>query len=109
MQHRDNLAERIDRHPEPHYLRPAPQPCADFIQLHVGQVEVLEDALVERHAVGTSAGQPSRNRGVLMPEHPHCSGDREPFGQCREHLANALGGGFEPVKRGHPEGTRAER
>jgi hypothetical protein len=42
MQHRDNLAELLDRHPEPHELRPAPQPCADFIQLHMGQVEVLE-------------------------------------------------------------------
>jgi hypothetical protein len=40
-QYRDNLADRIDGHPQPQHVRPVPQPRAQFVQLHMRQVQAF--------------------------------------------------------------------
>ena len=47
MQHRQNLSARIDGQPQPEHLGGAAEPCANFIQLQVRNVQVAEAALME--------------------------------------------------------------
>ena len=96
-------------------MRPVAEPGAQFVELEVREVELLEEAVVQGRAVCASPRQPSRDGGVAMPEHPHGGGDREPFGQRRQHFGNPLGCGFEPVERriaaraeGRPTGLAAQ-
>jgi len=106
MQHRDELTERVKGDPQPHCARPAPQPRPQFVELNVWEVKVRKDAVVEGGTVLASPREPGHDGGVAMPEHAHRGGDRESFGQRCQHFANPLGCGFEPIQRGHPEGTR---
>ena len=47
IQHGQNLGARIDGQPEPEHLCGAAQPCANFVQLQVRDVQVAEAALME--------------------------------------------------------------
>jgi len=84
---------------------PTAQPGADLVQLDVWQVEMLEPAAVQRRAMLTGPGQPGGDGRVAMAEHPHRSGDIQPFGECRQHFRHPLGRGFEPVQRRITAGT----
>ncbi len=46
MKHRNNLREGIDCQPQPQHLCGAAQPRAQFVQLEVWDLEVVEAALV---------------------------------------------------------------
>ena len=46
MEHGQNLGERIDGQPQPEHLCGAAQPGAQFVQLEVGDLEVVETALM---------------------------------------------------------------
>ena len=46
LKHRKNLGERIDGQPEPEHLCGAAQSGAQFVQLEVGDLEVVETALM---------------------------------------------------------------
>ncbi len=104
VEHRDEFAERIDGHPEPEHMRPAAQPRAQFVELDVGQVEIVKDAVVERGTVLAGARHPGGDGGVPMAKHAPGGGKREPFRQRGEHHCNPLRCGFEAIERGHPEG-----
>jgi hypothetical protein len=52
-----------------------------------------------------SPREPGHDGGVAMPEHAHRGGDRESFGQRRQHFANSLGRGFEAIQRGIAAGA----
>jgi len=81
MQHRDDLGERVDHHPEPERVRPPPQPCTQFIQLHVRQVEVPNEVVVQHRTVFARPCQPGGDGGVAVAKDAHGSGDTESFGQ----------------------------
>jgi hypothetical protein len=106
MQHRDDFTERIDCHPEPEHMSMAAEPCPQFVELAMRQVEVLEDAVVECRTMFTRTGQPTRDRGMAVAKDPYCRCDIDPFRKRGQHLRNALGCRFEAVQRRHPEGTR---
>jgi hypothetical protein len=91
MQHHHDLAERVKGDPQPHCACPAPQPRPQFVELNVGEVEIVKDAVVEGGAVCPSSCQPGRDRGVAVTEHAHGSGHIEPFGQRRQHFTNPVG------------------
>jgi len=46
LEHRKNLGARIDGQLEPEHLATAAEPCSQFIQLHVRELEVAERGLV---------------------------------------------------------------
>jgi hypothetical protein len=106
MQHHHDLGELLEGQPEPHRVGPSAEPTPQFVQLDVREVQPLSDALVQRRAVRARVHHPSRDRGMAMAEHAHGRGHAQPFGQRRQYFGNAVGGGFEPIERGHPEGTR---
>ncbi len=47
MEHRKDFREGVDGQPEPEDLRMAAEPCSEFVQLQVWQVEMAERALVQ--------------------------------------------------------------
>jgi hypothetical protein len=105
MQHGDNFAERIkgEREPEPRHA--APQPTAQLVQLHMWQIEVRKEALVQRCAVPSGTCEPGGDGRMPMPEHAHGRADIQAFGQGRQHFGNSVGSGFQPIERRHPEGN----
>ncbi len=86
MEHRNNLRERVDGQPEPQHLCGAAQPCAQFIQLQVWEVQMAEEALVHGLRVLASAENPFGSRRI------------QPFGQRREHHGYLVRGGFQTVQ-----------
>jgi hypothetical protein len=70
LEHRQNLRARIHHQPQPENLLSAAQPCSQFVQLDVWEVQMAEGPLVQRPSVLTSAGQPSHHRGVSKAEDP---------------------------------------
>ncbi len=47
MQYGQNLGEGVDSQPQPKHLGGAAQPCSQFIQLHVWEMQVAEGVLME--------------------------------------------------------------
>jgi hypothetical protein len=64
MEHRKNLGAGVDGQPEPEHLAGAAQPCAQFIQLHVWEMEGAERVLMQRLSMLPSASQPRRDGGL---------------------------------------------
>jgi hypothetical protein len=81
-------------HVPPFLTQPRPQ----FVELNVGEVEIVKDAVVEGGAVCPSSCQPGRDGGVAVTEHAHGGGHIEPFGQGCQHFANPVGCGFEAIE-----------
>jgi hypothetical protein len=52
MEYRNNLANGIKGNPQPECMGAIAQPRAQFIELHVRQVEIVKDAVVECRAMG---------------------------------------------------------
>ena len=46
LKHGQNLGARINGQPQPEHLGTSAEPCAQFIQLHVRELEVAEIVLV---------------------------------------------------------------
>ncbi len=70
----------------------------------MGQVEVLEVAVVESLAVLASPTKPSGDRGLTVVKDAHRGGDVESFGQSGEDLGDPTGGGLEPIQGGMATG-----
>jgi hypothetical protein len=98
MQHRSQLADRINRPPQPQRVHAAPQAGADLVELDMQQVQVPEGAVVQRRTVPTRTCQPGGDGCGAVAKNPHGGGHREPFGECRQHLTHALGRRFEPIQ-----------
>jgi len=79
MQHRDHLAEGIDRHPQPHCVGAVTQARSEFVELDVRQVEVPQDAVVKRRALFTRSRHPGGDRRVTVTEDPRRGRDRQPL------------------------------
>jgi len=89
MQHRDQLADRINCQPQPQRVSTTPQPSAQFVELHMRQVEALEVVVVQRRAVHAGPGQPGGNGGMAVAEHPHGRSNIQSFRQRRQHFCDA--------------------
>jgi hypothetical protein len=98
MQHRDQLAQGIDRQPQPQCVGAVRQARSELVELDVRQVELPQDAVVKRRAVFTRPRQPAGNRRVRVAEDPRRGRDRQPLCQCCQDFATALGGGFQTVE-----------
>ncbi len=51
IEHGQKLGAGVDGQPQPAHLGTAAQPCAQFIQLHMRELEVAERVLVQRLSV----------------------------------------------------------
>src|SRR5262249_40412480 len=76
------------------------QPCSQFVQLQVWEVQIAERTLVQRLCVFPSASQPGADRGLTKIEDPRGRRRIQPFGQRREDHRDLLGRRFQPVQRG---------
>ncbi len=105
IEDRKNLRSWVDGQPEPQNLFGAAQSGAQFVQLQVREVQMEEEALVQRVCVLACARYPGGDGGLTVAENPF--GDRrvQPFGQRREHYGNLLRGGFQTVHRGVASGS----
>ena len=70
LEHRQNLRARINRQPQPEDLFSAAEPCSQFVQLNVWEVEMAEGPLVQRLSVLACTSKPPHNRGLSKAEDP---------------------------------------
>jgi hypothetical protein len=68
--HRKNLRARINRQPQPEELFSAAEPCSQFVQLEVWELEMAEGPLVQRLSVLACTSKPPHNRGLSKAEDP---------------------------------------
>ena len=100
IQHGQKLGAGINGQPEPLYLRMAPQPCSQFVQLDVREPKMAEEAFVQSLCVLASTREPPRNRGLSKAEDPRGCRRVQSFRQRREHHGDLLRRGFQPVQGG---------
>ncbi len=99
------LGARINSYPQPQHLLGAAEPCTEFVQLKVREVEMAEEALVQGVRVLASSGEPGGNGGLTKAEDPLCGRGVQPFGQRREHHGDLLRGGFQTIQGGVAPGS----
>jgi hypothetical protein len=75
LQYWYDFGEWIDRDPEPEHMSPATQPCAQFVELDMREVQVAEDTVVQARAMFTGTGQPGRYGRRAMAKNPRGSCD----------------------------------
>jgi hypothetical protein len=80
LEHRQNLRARINRQPQPEDLLSAAEPCSQFVQLEVWEVEMAEGPLVQRLSMLACTSKPPHNRGVSKAEDPFDRRRVQPFG-----------------------------
>jgi len=68
VQHGQDLGARVDGKPYPEHLSGAAQPRAEFVQLHVREVEVAEGAFVQELRVQARTRQPGSVGDLLKAE-----------------------------------------
>ena len=74
LKHRNNLREGIDGQPQPEDLFGAAQPGSKFVQLEMGDLQVLEAARMEDLSVPACASEPRSDGGLTVAEDPFGSG-----------------------------------
>jgi hypothetical protein len=70
LKHRKNLRARINRQPQPEDLFSAAEPCSQFVQLEVWEVEMAKGPFVQRLSVLACTSKPPHNRGLSKAEDP---------------------------------------
>jgi len=116
VEHRDQLAQWVNDDLEPPHVCPVAQPGPQFIELEVGEMQLLQPPVMQVGAVLAGACHPAGNRRLSMAEDAARGRDTQPFGQRRQHQPDALGGGFQAVEgrmaartEGRPTGLTAQR
>jgi hypothetical protein len=104
-EHRDDLAERIDREPQPENMRPATQAGTQFVQLEMRKGEVLKCAVMQARALLPSACQPGSDSVRVIPKDASSRFHIQAFTQGGEHFPDAGGRSFEAVQWGITTGT----
>jgi hypothetical protein len=105
LKHRKNLRTRIDGQPQPGDLLSTAQPRAQFVQLHMRELEVAERVLVQLLSVRASASQPRGDGGLMVAEDAGGRGNVQSFGQSSEHHGDLLRRGFQAVHGGIASST----
>jgi hypothetical protein len=105
MEHRDELADGVDRQPQPEDMRPATQAGAQLVQLDMGEGEVLQGAVMQACALLPSACQPGSDRARVIPKDAPSCCHIQAFAQRGEHFSDAGGGSFEAGERGVATGA----
>jgi hypothetical protein len=100
LEHRQNLGEGIDGHPQPQDLLSAAQPGAQLVQLQVREMQMAEEALVQGVCVPACSSEPPRQSGLSKAEDSLGGGKVEPFSQRSEHHGDLVRRGFQPVQGG---------
>jgi hypothetical protein len=70
LKRRQNLRKGIDGQPQPEHLRGTAQPGAQLVQLEVREMEMAEEAPMQRVRVPACTREPPRNSGVSKAEDP---------------------------------------
>ena len=70
MEHGKNLGARVDCQPEPEYLLMAAEPCSEFVQLQVWEVQMAEGAPVQGLRMLPCTSEPSRDGRLLVAKDP---------------------------------------
>jgi hypothetical protein len=100
LEYRDELAEGIDRQPQPENMRPATQTCAQLVQLDMRKGEVLQGAVMLACALLPSPCQPGSDRTRVIPKYAPSCCHIQAFAQRGEHFPDARGWSFEAIERG---------
>jgi hypothetical protein len=98
MEHGKHLRARVDDQPEPQHLFSAAQPCAQFIQLEIGKLEMTEEALVQGLCVLACTSEPRRDGGLSKAKDPFGGGGIQSFGQRSEHYCDLMRRGFQAIQ-----------
>ncbi len=105
VHHGNEFGERINRQPQPANVRATTEAYAEFVQLHMWQVEVLDPAVVEPRTMIAGSSEPGRHRGVALPNDACGSGNIQPLSQGSQHLAHTLRSRLEAIERRVQAGT----
>ncbi len=70
MEHGKNLGTRVDCQPEPEYLLMAAEPCSEFVQLQVWEVQMAEGASVQGLRMLPCTSEPSRDGRLSVAKDP---------------------------------------
>ena len=100
LEHGKKLGARVDGQPQPEHLFGTAQPGSEFVQLQVREVQMAEEALVQRLSVLASASQPGGDGRLPVAEDPLGGGRVQSFGQRREHHDDLLRGRFQAIEGG---------
>ena len=75
----------------------AAEPCSEFVQLQVWEMEMAEGAPVQGLRMLPCTSEPGRDGRLSVAKDPLGCGWVEPFGQRREHHGDLLGRGFQTI------------
>lgn len=101
MNGQDEFALRCDRSPHPDPFGVFLNPCDQFIQLKMANLNsTKEQPLVQPEAVLATAFQPATNRRMMVSEDARGSGDIQSLAEGMHNHGYAMDGGFEMVHGG---------
>jgi hypothetical protein len=99
MEDGKQLRRGVDDQPQPQDAGMAAEPCSQFIQLQMREVQMGEEAHVQGVCVLACTSQPGGDGGLSKAEDPFGGGSVQPFGQRREHHGDLVRGSFQAVQR----------
>jgi hypothetical protein len=105
QEHGDDLAEGIDRQPQPQDRRRATQPGAQFVQVEMREGEVLQGAVRSPCALLPSPAQPGRDCAGMISTYAPSACHIQTFAQRGEHFSDAGGGSCESGQGGGAAGA----
>ena len=70
MEHGQDLGMRVDGQPEPEYLLTAAEPCSEFVQLQVWEVQMAEGAPVQGLLMFPCTSEPGRDGRLSVAKDP---------------------------------------
>ncbi len=105
MEHRKYFREGVDSEPEPEHLGMAAEPCSEFVQLQMWEVQMAEGALMQDLCMFASTRQPGDDGGLSKAEDPCGSGRVQPFSQRRQDHGDLVRGGVQTIQGGVAPGS----
>jgi hypothetical protein len=99
---RDQLVAGLERRPEPAHPLAWAQAGTDLVQLHMGQVQIVQEVVVDTLGLLGGTVAPAGNGGFAMTEGAYGGADLQALRQSAEHLADAGGRSLELLQCGAP-------
>jgi hypothetical protein len=104
VEDRNGLRQGIGCQPQPQHLRGAAEPCSQFIQLQVRELEVEERVLVQRLSVLPSTSQPGGDGSMAVAEDPLSGREIQPTSRGQSAPRRLAGRGFSNGREGYAVG-----